>query len=52
MKKQFSLSGKRKTKKEEKEKEEDPQPEAIDLNELLSALEKPELRVTGVYGGS
>ena len=51
MKKQFSLSGKRKTKKEEKEKQEESQPEAIDLNELLSALEKPELRVTGVYGG-
>ena len=51
MKKQFSLSGKRKTKKEEQEQEQDTQPEAIDLNELLSALEKPELRVTGVYGG-
>ena len=51
MKKQFSLSGKRKTKKEDKEEEAQSQPEAIDLNELLSALEKPELRVTGVYGG-
>ncbi len=47
MKKQFSLSGKRKTKKEEKEEQQEAQPEAIDLTEFLSALEKPELRVTG-----
>ena len=53
MKKQFSLSGKRKTKtkKEEQEEQQEAQPEAIDLTEFLSALEKPELRVTGIYGG-